>query len=122
MERMGDYRRAVGCYRQGLALEPCRKHTWYYLHNNLGFSLNQLRDYDNAIPCLQRAIGIDPALPNAYKNLGLALGGKGLLAEAAALFVTATQTEPRDSRSLGHLEHLIMIHPEILIDRPELRH
>jgi tetratricopeptide (TPR) repeat protein len=120
MEKIGDYKGAAKFYGQALALEPCRTSTWYYIHNNLGFSLNQLEDYDAAIPYLRRAIEIDPGLPNAYKNLGLALEAKGSYCEAAELFITATQTDAADSRSLGHLENLISSHPELEIDVPDL--
>ena len=120
MEKIGDYKGAAKFYRQALALEPCRTSTWYYIHNNLGFSLNQLEDYDGAIPYLRRAIEIDPGLPNAYKNLGLALEAKGHFAEAAELFITATQTDAADPRSLAHLENLISSHPQLELDVPDL--
>jgi tetratricopeptide (TPR) repeat protein len=55
MEQIHDYQGAAGFYRQALALEPCRNKTWYFIHNNLGYSLNQLEDYDGAISYLRRA-------------------------------------------------------------------
>jgi tetratricopeptide (TPR) repeat protein len=120
MEKIGDYQWAVGFYCQALALEPCRNTTWYFIHNNLGYSLNQLADYDGAIPYLRRAIEIDPRRPNAYKNLGLAFEAKGNFEEAAELFVAATRANASDSRSLAHLENLISSHPELEIDLPDL--
>ena len=120
MEQIHDYQGAAGFYRQALALEPCRNKTWYFIHNNLGYSLNQLEDYDGAIPYLRRAIEIDPGLPNAYKNLGLAFEAKGNFEEAAELFVAATRADASDPRSLAHLENLISSHPELEIDLPDL--
>jgi tetratricopeptide (TPR) repeat protein len=120
MEQIHDYQGAVGFYRQALALEPCRNTTWYFIHNNLGYSLNQLADYDGAIPYLHRAIEIDPRLPNAYKNLGLAFEAKANFEEAAELFIAATRANASDSRSLAHLENLISSHPELEIDLPDL--
>ncbi|HZS17280.1 MAG TPA: tetratricopeptide repeat protein [Candidatus Udaeobacter sp.] len=120
MEKIGDYQGAVGFYRQALALEPCQNKTWYFIHNNLGYSLHQLADYGGAIAYLRRAIEINPRLPNAYKNLGLAFEAKGNFEEAAELFVAATQANASDSRSLAHLENLIASHPELQIDLPDL--
>jgi tetratricopeptide (TPR) repeat protein len=121
MEKARDFRAAVGYYRQALALEPCQQHTWYFIHNNLGYSLNQLGNYEAAMPYLQRAIEIDPGRPNAYKNLGLAHQARGDFEEAATLFVAATQVNASDSRSLAHLEELVSAHPELEVDMPELR-
>ncbi len=120
MEEVRDYKGAVRFYRQALSMEPCRNGVWYYIHNNLGYSLIQLENVDEAIPYLRRAIEIDPRLPNAYKNLALALQAKGDVAEAAEVFIVATQVDAADSRSLKHLEELIASHPELEVDIPDL--
>jgi tetratricopeptide (TPR) repeat protein len=120
-ESRGDFAAAVKRYREALALEPCVKHTWYLIHNNLGYSLNQLGAYAEAIPYLQRAVEIDPARANAYKNLGLAHQALGNLERAAELFITATQVNAADSRSLNHLIALIDANPALEVDMPGLR-
>jgi tetratricopeptide (TPR) repeat protein len=120
MEKIRDYKGAVRFYREALALEPCRPDVWYWIHNNLGYSLNQLQAYDDAMPYLRRAIEIDPQKPNAYKNLGLASQAIGHLEEAAKLFVRATQANATDARSLKHLEELMCAHPELEALLPEL--
>ena len=120
MEQMRDFPGAVKYYRQALGMEPCQKDTWYFIHNNLGYSLNQLGQHDDAIPYLRHAIEIDPGRPNAYKNLGLAMEAKGQFTDAAELFVAATQVDASDARSLAHLETLVSANPELEMEVPDL--
>jgi len=120
MENIGDYKSGVRFYRRALALKPRRAGVSYWIHNNLGYSLNQLRAYDDAMPLLRRAIEIDPQKPNAYKNLGLASQAIGHLEEAAKLFVRATQVNAADPRSLKHLEELMCAHPDLEAQVPGL--
>ena len=102
-ESRRDYTSAAQRYREALLLEPCSTPTWYLIHNNLGFSLNQLGDFAAAVPVLQHALKIDPTRPNAYKNLGLSHAGLGNFPEAVELFIAATQSNATDERSLNHL-------------------
>src|SRR6476620_11120016 len=32
---------------------PCSTYTWYLIHNNLGYSLNQIKEYSSAIPYIR---------------------------------------------------------------------
>lgn len=120
-ESRGDYSAAAKRYREALLLEPCSTQTWYFIHNNLGYALNQLGDHASAIPYLERACVIDGGRPNAYKNLGLAHQALGDVEKAAVLFVKATQANAADSRSLDHLMALLEAHPALEIDVPDLR-
>jgi len=120
-ESRGDYAAAIRQYREALSLEPCSTQTWYLIHNNLGYALNQIGEHASAIPYLQRALAIDAGRPNAYKNLGLAHEALGDLEKAADLFVTATQVNAADSRSLEHLIALVAANPALEIDVPNLR-
>lgn len=113
MESIGDFKAAVVYYKEALTLEPAQTSTWYFVNNNLGYSLNQLREFTEGEKYCRKAIEIDPSRPNAFKNLGLALYGQGHYHGAANCFVTATQVNAADSRSLGHLEVLIKEHPEL---------
>jgi tetratricopeptide (TPR) repeat protein len=119
-ESRSDYASAAQCYREALALEPCSTPTWYLIHNNLGFSLNQLGDFAAAVPVLQHALKIDPNRPNAYKNLALSQVGLGNLQEAVELFIAATQANATDARSLNHLLALVDEHPTLLKEIPTL--
>lgn len=120
MEQQRNYAEAVKHYRTALSMEPSHSEVWYYINNNLGFCLNVLGRHQEALGHLRTAIGIDPTLPNAHKNLGLSLQGLGDHAGAAACFITATRVNPHDGRSLRHLEELVAAHPELLTDVPTL--
>jgi tetratricopeptide (TPR) repeat protein len=120
MERVGDFQGAVMFYRHALGMEPCSRKTWYFIHNNLGYSLNQLGRHDEAITYLRQAIQIDPDYSNAHKNLGLAMEAKGHFAEAASFYVSATKANASDPRSLAHLENLMLSHPELGFELPGL--
>jgi tetratricopeptide (TPR) repeat protein len=113
MEQVGDYAAAVRYYREAFAYEPSQTHTWYFIHNNLGYSLNQVGDFVQGERYCRAATTIDPNRPNAFKNLGLALQGQQRWKEAARCFVQATQVEAADPRSLRHLEDLLQAHPEL---------
>lgn len=112
-EMTKDFDLAVRFYLEGVSMEPCALFTWYYLHNNLGYSLNQLGRFEEGELYCRRAIEITDKPQNAHKNLGLALQGQGKHAEAARCFVTATQSNASDGRSARHLEELIEQHPEL---------
>ena len=44
----------------------------------------------------------------------------GQLAETASFFVSATQANAADPRSLAHLENLMLSHPELELELPSL--
>jgi tetratricopeptide (TPR) repeat protein len=119
-ERVRDFEGAVAYYTAAFELEPQHTTTWYWINNNLGYSLIQLGRCQEAEGYLHRAVAMDQARPNAYKNLGLALLGQDRLKEAADHFVRATQANASDPRSLGHLDQLVSAHPELLVEVPDL--
>jgi tetratricopeptide (TPR) repeat protein len=112
-EQARDYHLAVSFYRQALSMEPADSWTWYYIQNNLGYSLNQLGRYEEGETYCRRAIATDPKFLNAHKNLGLALLGQNRLREAAACFVDATRADARDPRAKDHLSDLLDQHPTL---------
>src|SRR5882672_11900582 len=113
MEQIGDYESAVRYYREAFALEPVNTRTWYFINNNLGFSLNTLGHFEDGERFCRAAIGIDHRRPNAFKNLGMALQGLNRFEEAVRCFVQATQEDASDSRSLKLLEELLTQHPNL---------
>ena len=120
-EKRSDYRTASKYYRRALALESCSSCTWYFIHNNLGYSLNQIGEYEAAASYLKTALEIDPKRTNAYKNMALSFLAMEKLEDAAELFIYATQVDAADSRSLDHLESLVEAHPHLLVDIPNLQ-
>ncbi|SPE54960.1 hypothetical protein SBV1_200015 [Verrucomicrobia bacterium] len=113
MEQVGDYAAAVRYYKEALVLEPTGTFTWYFINNNLGFSLNTLGQFAEGETYCRKAMGIDPKRSNAHKNLGIALVGQGRYQDAAGCFVVATQANAADPRALGLLQDLLKQHPEL---------
>lgn len=112
-EQANDYLLAVSFYREALSMKPATSWTWYFIQNNLGYSLNQLGRHDEAEIYCRRAIATHPEFPNAHKNLGLALKGLQRLRDAAISFLTATHVQPLDHRATQHLRELLESHPEL---------
>ncbi len=119
-EQRGDFEAAARTYGAALEFKPENGDTGYWLRNNLGYSLLQLARPKEAIPYLEAAATIDHGRPNAYKNLGLAHELIGAYAIAVAYFVSATQANAADPRSLRHLEELVERHPGVLAEVPDL--
>lgn len=115
-EQIGDYVSSARFYRLALEVATPSSSSWYWIHNNLGYSLNQLGQHEEAERYLRAAIEIDPERANAFKNLALALLAQNLHAQAAEYFVRATQANAADARSLNHLEEVVHQNPELLLD------
>lgn len=120
MEQIGDYAKAVEYYQKAFTLEPGDPRRWYFIHNNLGYSLNQLGRFNEGERACRTAIKIDPRTHNAYKNLAIALEGQGKYLEAAENYIQATQYNAADSRALHHLANLLKQQPQLLTENPEL--
>ena len=111
-EKADDYGAAARFYLQGMECGPRGVNTRYFLHNNLGYSLNRLGVFVEGEKYCRTAIEIDPQRHNSYKNLGLALQGQGIYPEAASCFIRAAFICPTDSRAIGHLEEILANHQE----------
>ena len=116
MECAGDYSAAVRYYEEALALKPTNRLVRYFIHNNLGFSLNTLGDVSRGEIYCRKAIEIDPERPNGHKNLGIALSGQWCYEEAAECFIAATQVNALDSRAFDLLTELLETHPELEVE------
>ena len=112
-EKQQDFETAVRFYREALAMETLRNGVWYFIHNNLGYSLNMLGQFGEGERFCRVAIKINSSRPNGHKNLGIALAGQGDHREAAKCYVTATKANSGDARSLGLLRDLLQRRPEL---------
>ena len=115
-EKQQDFEAAVRFYREAFALEPTHNFVWYFIHNNLGYSLNMLDRFAEGEKFCRAAIEIDPSRPNGHKNLGIALAGQGQYRRAAGCFITATYNNSGDARSFGLLKDLLQQHRELEFD------
>ena len=120
-EQFKEYQAAADAYRAGLKFEHDDINVNYYLRNNLGYSLNQIGEHQEAENWCREAIEISPYPPNAYKNLGLALQGQGRLAEAAESFIQSTKAWPADRRSFDHLKEILRIAPNLATSHPDFQ-
>ena len=111
-EQRKDFEAAVIFYQRALALEPMKLEVWYFAHNNLGFSLNQLGRFSDGEKFCRDAIRIDSNRSNGHKNLGLALAGQEHFPAAAHAYIAAINANPADTRSLVLLLKLLRSHPE----------
>lgn len=112
-EQMNDFPGAILFYREAMSMEPLHSDTWYFIHNNLGYSLNKVGQFEEGEKCCLAAIRINPSRPNAHKNRGIALAGQGRYCEAAQCYITATQNHAGDARAFELLEQLVGEHPEL---------
>lgn len=120
MEQVGDFEKAVSYYQKAFALEPAGDEIWYFIHNNLGYSLNKLGRFEEGERFCRAAIKIQPFTHNAYKNLAIALEGQGKYVEAAENYIQATKHNVLDARAYHHLEDLLGKQPQLLTDNPEI--
>lgn len=120
MEQIGDFESAVKFYGQAFSMEPANNQIWYLINNNLGYSLVQLGQFEDAEPYCRAAIEIEPRRYNAHKNLGLSLQGQGHYPEAALSYIESVKANHGDIRALLHLIKLMMTHPEISDEIPNL--
>jgi tetratricopeptide (TPR) repeat protein len=120
-EKQQDFEAAVRFYQEALAMEPTHAQAWYFIHNNLGYSLNRLGRFGEGETFCRAAIEINPRRPNGHKNLGIALSGQGRHKEAAQCFIAATKVNSGDPRSLDLLRDLLRQHEELEFEfGPEL--
>jgi len=106
-EKIRDYTEAAKCYRESIDLYIAMDQWSYWQHNNLGYCLNYLREFEEAELFCRKAILFCPERHNAWKNLGVALEHQERYTEAMDCYRKAVEICPEDGRSAKHLEELI---------------
>lgn len=134
----GDMARAIGLYREAVALAPADGDAWYDLasaleqthaikeaqaaadeavrlkpndaeaHNLRGTIIAEGGAAGAALDAFQRALAIDPRNARAFTNSGNALHEMGRNDDAAAAYKRATQLDPRDPDPLNGLGVLLV--------------
>jgi len=85
------YRNVGVLYSDTIAKNP----ECWMAHNNLGAYLTEMGSWNEAIPHLEKAVGLKPDQADAHNNLGNALSkAPGRSAEAIAEFETALRLDP----------------------------
>ncbi|MEG4502784.1 tetratricopeptide repeat protein [Microcoleus sp. F6_B4] len=92
---------AAECWYQAFNIDP----NWATAdeHVTLGNSLVELGNFDRAIECYSRAIGLNPQLATAYHNLGEMLVGQKRWDEAIANYRQAIAINPNSFESYHSL-------------------
>jgi tetratricopeptide (TPR) repeat protein len=91
MEKLRDYPKAAEYYSKAIDEGTSDQRTNYFIHNNLGFSLNTIGKFRAGEEYCRKAITIDSKRYNAYKNLGISLEGQDDFDDAANCYMEATR-------------------------------
>ncbi|MFC1981628.1 tetratricopeptide repeat protein [Chloroflexota bacterium] len=78
-----------------LKFKPSELEAWHLAHN--AASLNSLGKYKEALSCTDRAIEMDPGLPEIWTNRGIALAGLGRVEEALACYDRSISINPKSA-------------------------
>ncbi len=90
-----DWKTVEERFRAAVSLVP----TNGYYFNMLGFSLEHLHRYDDAVTCFQQALAIDPEDSYASQQLGMCKYRQKSYREAAIAFENCLRYKPDDERS-----------------------
>ena len=97
--RAGDLRKAESLYRQVLHFESDH----VVANNLLGLLCLQAQRFEEAIECIENALGAKPNDAQAHANLGLALKGVNRLQEAGKHFQESLKLAPDNPRTYNNL-------------------
>jgi tetratricopeptide (TPR) repeat protein len=119
-EERQDWEDAAKNYLRIIGLAPADDMVRYFGHNNLAYTLLQLKRFEEAETHCLAAVEVDGARHNAHKNLGLALEALGRPTEAAECFLNAGCRNAADKRAWLHLQQLLSKNLDLLARSPDL--
>lgn len=119
-EARQDWEDAAKNYIRVVELAPADDVVRYFGHNNLAYSLLQLKQFDDAEAHSMAAIEVDDARPGAFMNLGLAREALGRPAEAAFCFLDAASRNVGDKRAWMQLQQMLSKHPDLPVHSPDI--
>ena len=124
VQRLGDHRRAIDCFRRLLAAYPDDSD----MHVCLGIALHECGETDEAVRHLRHACELAPRSASAWFNLGEALVQQAHTDEAAAALRHAVELDPahvsarlslsKAQASLGEVDAAIAGFREVLRREP----
>ncbi|KAF0125876.1 MAG: hypothetical protein FD189_1297 [Elusimicrobia bacterium] len=116
-ESVGDYVGAAWLYRAAIDFKIEDRKAAYYRFNNLGFCLNYLRCFKEALEVLEKAMEKEPKAYNAFKNAGVAYEHMGKTDLAAKAYMDAINYSAGESRCIKHLLRLVARNPGLKQDK-----
>jgi tetratricopeptide (TPR) repeat protein len=116
-EGTGDFVGAARLYRAAIDFKITDRKAAYYRFNNLGFCLNYLRCFEEALEYLEQAIAQEPKAYNAFKNIGVAYEHLGKTDLAAKSYMHAINYSNAEQRCLKHFLRLVARNPALKSDK-----
>ena len=98
LTKLGEYEKAAGAARQGLAINP--KHL--YSQTSLALALNNMNDDEAALAEFEKAVEIAPQSGNAHNFLGFFLMHRGQNERALECFEQALKIQPENVMFLNN--------------------
>jgi len=94
--KQGNYQEAVHILTDYLDGHPNKTEAW----NEKGFALEQLKYFDHALICYEKALEIKPDFVAAWVNLGNLLARRNLIEEALRAYNRALKIDPNSMYAL----------------------